>query len=322
MSEDRFKQKVREALRSEEDGLSPGFYTRTVARFKAERRRPPFGLTWSTIGLAAATIVAALIFIPAALRDELPMPESTPVRVEHQPPATEATETETEERAAAKQDKLVALPEQAREQAPPPGRESRQDAPIVTDPDVTFEDLGSDDANEQTRLEEHVVAPLPEKRRVVLPAPSEPADLKSAGEGSTENDEVDFAEEPPVAGGLLVSRPVVTELPDGAVGVGEIELLDTIPTPDRLTASEEKLGRSTLANSAHALSKVAPTTRFVAIGRRPGLDACAALSLRLADQAWEIDYADSGSSTGKVTCGVEIPDDGREIRFQGWPIDE
>jgi len=59
----------------------------------------------------------------------------------------------------------------------------------------------------------------------------------------------------------------------------------------------------------------------VAIGRRPGLNACAALTVHRTDKAWEISYKDSGSSVGSVSCGIAIPDDGVEIRFQGWRVD-
>ena len=74
---------IRTALRSGDEELSPGFYTRTVARFTAARRRAPFGVAWSTVGLAAATIAAAAIFIPAVLREEIPeMPLAPRVREE------------------------------------------------------------------------------------------------------------------------------------------------------------------------------------------------------------------------------------------------
>ena len=70
---------VREALRGGDDELSPGFYTRTVARFSARRRRAPLGLTWSTVGLAAAALAAAAIFLPPLLREELPL-DAEPAR--------------------------------------------------------------------------------------------------------------------------------------------------------------------------------------------------------------------------------------------------
>ena len=63
---------VRRELRSAEEELSPAFYTRTVARFSAKRRRLPFGLSWSTAGLAVATIAAAALFVPSVLREEIP----------------------------------------------------------------------------------------------------------------------------------------------------------------------------------------------------------------------------------------------------------
>ena len=76
-------QEIREELRSGEEELSAAFYTRTVARFSAKRRRLPLGLSWSTAGLAVATIAAVAIFVPAVLREEIPdMPVAPPAQEE------------------------------------------------------------------------------------------------------------------------------------------------------------------------------------------------------------------------------------------------
>ena len=65
---------LREALRAEDEMLSPAFYTRTVAEFSSrQRRRLPLGLTWGSVGLAAAALAAAAIFVPPMLRDEIPL---------------------------------------------------------------------------------------------------------------------------------------------------------------------------------------------------------------------------------------------------------
>jgi len=108
-----------------------------------------------------------------------------------------------------------------------------------------------------------------------------------------------------------VSLSSVFEIADDLVGVGEIELLDMRDAERDLVSSlKKKDARAPIED------------RLVAIGRRPGLEACAALTVRRTEKAWEIDYEDSGSSIGTVSCGVNLPSDGVEIRFQGWSVDE
>jgi hypothetical protein len=58
------------ALREEEPALSPGFYTRTRARFEQARRgrlRMPRLLSWEVAGLAAAVTLAGVLFIPGLI---------------------------------------------------------------------------------------------------------------------------------------------------------------------------------------------------------------------------------------------------------------
>jgi hypothetical protein len=321
VSEDRIRQEVRKVLRSEEEGLSPGFYARTVARFEAERRRPPFGLAWTTVGLAAATIAVALIFIPIALREELPAP--APARVEqersgHGEAAPENRpdgfgELEGAQREAVKQDKNVPVTtesEEKLEETVPSGRRERRQE--VGAPDDVIGGFGGDE-------------------RVELDAPAEPDPTAPAAEAelgrdvergalrSAANEETYFDNDTLVSGDR---RAVAFELPEGTVPIGEVEVLDPMQTQDRLAAPRKKSEYSALKNLKAGLSKPAPASRFVAIGRRPGLDACSALELRRTTRAWEIDYEDSGSRTGRVACGIEVPDDGLEILFQGWLIDE
>ena len=92
---------IRAELRGGAEELSPAFYTRTVARFSAQRRRLPFGLSWSTAGLAVATIAVAAIFVPSVLREEIPDMPATPQAQEQDVRLPEESRPEKIERAAA-----------------------------------------------------------------------------------------------------------------------------------------------------------------------------------------------------------------------------
>ncbi len=375
---------IRAALLSGEEELSPGFYTRTVARFAATRRRAPFGLTWSTVGLAAATIAAAAIFVPVILREEIPeMPVASRTQDEAtRLPADPSTddgnrfgeEVESslqslgrvaDDRALADQDKGDVLVEKSIAAPEPKFR----DAPVAG---PAQEDRKRQTANEalapllQKRSESAAkpkisetlppaVAQQPERLIAIVPEPEPPVvvdeEEQNLGrgllsgkdsldglegkatsevvEGVDASERADNAREFDVrteAAGTLVrvgvelsdfynlehsSIPAPVELKADLVGAGEIELLNAQDVQQRLGAGRKKENKS-----------AAPVNRFVAIGRRPGLDACSALNVRRTDEAWEISYEDSGSRLGSVSCGIDLPDDGAEIRFQGWRVGE
>ena len=65
--------KIGAGLRSGDDELPPDFYQRARARFEeTTRRRSRFGfriLSWEVAGLAAAVMLAGVVFIPEMMRD-------------------------------------------------------------------------------------------------------------------------------------------------------------------------------------------------------------------------------------------------------------
>jgi len=373
---------IRTALRSGDEELSPGFYTRTVARFAAARRRAPFGVTWSTVGLAAATIAAAAIFIPAVLREEIP---EMPVAPRAQDEAARLSvdsiadngnrlgeEVESslqslgdvaDDRALADRDKGDVLVEKSIAAPEPRFR------------DVAVEGLAQEDRKRQTTNESPVpllqkrsepaakpkitetppqaIAQQPERLITVEPEPEPTVMVDELRESAVEmeledqnlgrgreSDKYSFDDAEGITTSKMATRVDVGERADNArefdvrtefdfynlehgsipapvelkadlVGAGEIELLNAQDVQQRLGAGRKKENKS-----------AAPVNRFVAIGRRPGLDACSALNVRRTDKAWEISYEDSGSRLGSVSCGIDLPDDGAEIRFQGWRVGE
>lgn len=354
---------IRTALRSGDEELSPGFYTRTVARFAAARRRAPFGVTWSTVGLAAATIAAAVIFIPAVLREEIP---EMPVAPRAQDEAARlpvdsiadngnrlGEEVESslqslgdvaDDRALADRDKGDILVEKSIA-----GRQTTNESPVPL-----LQKRSEPAAKPKiTETPPQAIAQQPERLITVEPEPEPTVMVDELRESAVEmeledqnlgrgreSDKYSFDDAEGITTSKMATRVDVGERADNArefdvrtefdfynlehgsipapvelkadlVGAGEIELLNAQDVQQRLGAGRKKENKS-----------AAPVNRFVAIGRRPGLDACSALNVRRTDKAWEISYEDSGSRLGSVSCGIDLPDDGAEIRFQGWRVGE
>lgn len=315
---------IRRELRSGEDELSAAFYTRTVARFSAQRRRLPFGLSWSTAGLALATIAVAAVFVPSVLREEIPDLPSAP---------------QAREEGLAKESTPESIGHVADELA---AADPRKDDAVVSESFAEskpgFPDIVGDRAPEdRERQAANKPAPAPPaiaqqpKRKVATVPIPEPLSKLQAEPAEIELEEQALgrgrASGAVAADGLELDNesdfdavPLAVELDLDLVGAGEVELFDARDARLQPSAERKKETRVT-ANFASPAPSVA-ANRFVAIGRHPGLDACAALAVRRTDKAWEINYENSGSSVGSVSCGIEIPDDGLEIRFQGWPVGE
>jgi hypothetical protein len=101
--------KIRAALREADEELSPGFYTRARARFEESvrpQRRSWFRfLSWETAGLTAAVVLAAVLFVPVMMRDDL----RTMVAPEEEIPAKkrESAVLQTSLGAVADEDEIV-----------------------------------------------------------------------------------------------------------------------------------------------------------------------------------------------------------------------
>ncbi len=328
---------LRAELRAEEAPLSEAFYTRAVAHFSsARRRRLPFGLSWSTAGLAVATIAAAAIFIPTILRDGVPgMPEN-PAPVEERLSTFGEDRTEKKEHATAKT--AAAADDELRSE---PSKDALgRDAGAEAEPRFKNVAGGAGERTRQTAANGPLVTP----EREPLSAPKPEADpalarepvakLRAEGEleepnvksdeqrlDRSELDKVADADSPVDAGYFTVSMPAAVELPVDLAGRGEIQVLDAgDPALQAARGNKKKESRTEL--HAQARESETPAHRFVAIGPRPGLDACSALRVRRTDTTWEIRFEETGSRVGSVSCGIEIPGDGAAIRFQGWPVDE
>ena len=364
---------IRAELRSGDEDLSPGFYTRTVARFAAERRRLPFGVRWSTAGLALATIAVAAIFVPSVLREEIPDMPLAPQAQEEGVRLPEESRTEKGERTAGDaESSLESIGHVPDERAPADqGKDDLLGRESIAAPEPRFkDDVGGLALEDRKRQAANEPAPPPAQKRSATtkskPAATPPLAIaqqpsrealaepvpeqleeQSLGKGRASADEAadglelnakfknaervdaseldkawdsDTATESDYFNLQRGAAPSAVELKVDLAGAGEIELLDARDARLQVVAGRKKENKAVADSTAPVPSAAA--NRFLAIGRRPGLDACATLMVRRTDKAWEITYDDSGSSVGAVSCGIEIPDDGVEIRFQGWPVGE
>lgn len=323
---------IRDELRDGGEDLPEAFYTRTVARFSAGRRRLPFGLSWSTAGLAVATIAVAALFVPSVLREEIPdMPATSQPREEGQKLLEESVAEKNKDDLAAKEsvDLIGGLDDRKRQasnepapplaQEPPPAVHRPPVRQILAEP-VPESPAGADDFRESDlpRLQAAAAETGPEVERLGKGRASEgePADELNARFLDSQRADTEERDKTLDADAVIAAVELKVDL----AGAGEIELLDARDAQLRIAGNRKKESKAVPDSAAFAPS-VAPN-RFVAIGRRPGLDTCAALKVRRTDKAWEITYEDSGSSVGAVSCGIELPPDGVGIRFQGWPLDE
>ncbi len=304
---------IRTALRSGDEELSSGFYTRTVARFAAARRRAPFGLTWSTVGLAAATIAAAAIFIPAVLREEIPeIPVAPRVREEAARLPLDSIADNGDRVGEEVESSLQSVGDVANDRAP--AEQDKDD--VLVEKSIAVRQSKSRDAPIGGLAKEAPKQQTPNEAPALLDdveGYATPGRVKriDANESADSAREFGARTESVFYNLEHGSVPVPVELRVDLIGVGEVELLSARNVQQRLGASGKKENES-----------AAPVNRFVAIGRRPGLDACSALNVRRTDEAWEISYEESGSRLGSVSCGIDLPDDGVEIRFQGWRVGE
>jgi hypothetical protein len=293
---------VHDALREGDEELSPGFYARAVARFEAERRPRsplPFGLSWSTAGLAVAGLAAAAIFIPMMLRGELTpqIEERRAERVESAKPAD--LKDETSKLSEEQTDAVSALgyAEGA------PDDESKNEAArglAETEPAAANEPAPA----QAKKKQEQPAAPPP----VEFSQPKAPSKAAAAAEVpvySARGKNLNLLSES--------SGVAAMTLPGGFVDPGSVKIAGGAADQDSYTVHGN--------DDARARERVDASGRFLLIGRRAGLDSCGELRMVELPTHWEVSYDESGSAEGQVECGLLIPDDDREIRFMGRRVD-
>ena len=208
------------ALREGDDALPPGFHARLQSAFAqryAVRRR--FPLTWEAMGLAAAILVAAALFLPPLLRRDI-APEPSPESSNDVPAAS----TRRADESSSSQDDVFAEPETGTvAPSEPPDREA---APARRQPDAK---LGSS-AAEQTEVAGAATASRPAPAPGAAEPETAPIAAPIAGRGRQEMDDLS-------AGARLAPASTGVALPAGAVPAGEWIVADDEATWARLLAT-------------------------------------------------------------------------------------
>jgi hypothetical protein len=313
---------VRGALRSAEEDLPEAFYTRSRARFASAQRRMPFGLSWSTVGLAVATLAVAAVFVPSVLRRDLPdLPQTTVAQEEGRAQPT-AEKIAAKKKGDVIEEEVADVPSEP----PVPADRQRQVANEPAPPPVAMTAPPAESNILEVETEPNPVPQHPRlqtgRRESDLGKLNARVDERGADDanGFDEESDKDVATESAVGNRQRAAAAIAFELTVALAGAGEIEVFGPQDALQHLADAGKKESKTRAYSSGPATT--AAENRFVAIGPRPGLDTCAELTLRRTEQAWEITYPDSGSSVGSVSCGIEIPDDGAVIHFQGWAVGE
>jgi hypothetical protein len=339
-------------LRQDEGELPPGFYARARERFEqTARARPPWGfrlLSWEAAGLAAAVVLAAVLFVPEVMRNP-DLPTGSPSTVESSADEVRADRPAPPEPAA--RDKRRAPEALGKAKGPDDAAQvvdDRMKAQAPLEEDVTHaEGLRERDAAEP----EPEWAPVPpeaaapevdrerleaEKRALTVLPPTAPGRGRREPTATTE---AELAEEPqptPVhekkgeraakaaAPTEALSRSDVSADLEGfaaqAVDVPVVELPADAPIDDGIRIVDHPADWETwLAGPAGpALSNLGgyeAGRRLVLVGRSGGVD-CASLTVRRDERGYRVRLAHAGASAG---CALLLPRDGLPIALDAAP---
>jgi negative regulator of sigma E activity len=338
------------ALRGEPGELPPGFYARARERFEQSvRARPPWGfrlLSWEAAGLAAAVVLAAVLFVPEVLRNpDLPsVPSRAVEQLEDESRADRPAPTEAEARPKRRAQEIlgkVAAPDDAARIAD--DRKGPAQPPASEKEDLAqLEGRRDRDADEP----EPDWAPVPpqaaapeigwesaEAERQAAAAPPPP----SPGRGEpAAGAEVDLAEEPhaePVRekkGERAAKAAVTTEASSRvdrpetfgvvaaqAIDVPVVELPaeaaveEGVRIVDRPADWEARLA-GPAGPALSGLGGYDARRRLVLVGRADGVD-CSSLTVRRDERGYRVRLARSGASAG---CALLLPRDGLPVALE------
>jgi len=322
------------AMRSGDDELPLGFYTRARGRFEQTTRpRSRFGfriLSWEVAGLAAAVLLAGVVFLPEMMRD--PDLGRAPAAVAEtrsdsahrdRPSAGDPRallERKKEALDVVAPDEERPVPETAFADAPAPPEEAQNKA-VETDEAIrepAKQELRSELEPEPVVAGRDSAAAPPEtgKRSRVQTAAPAPVDVDAdVAEQEPEQEGIGrFGELERLAQKAAPSQPRATT--DDAELPRAVELPATALPPEGLTVLDTRSDwEAWLAGPAGpALSELGapdPAKRLVIVGRATGLDCSGARVARLENR-----YSlrlNAGSSSG---CALLLPRDGLSIDLE------
>jgi hypothetical protein len=344
------------ALREGDEQLSPGFYTRARAHFKASAR--PAGrrrfrlLSWETAGLSAAVLLAGALFVPMMFRDGQREQAFTA-------PPERALEALAEDEALVADDETIVEKQAIAEDAEDAGEGATLDALGYT--------AGGDDKDEAPKK----LASEPQRKREKGPALDEapaPSDAPARGDVATpepvpeERAEAQYAPAPPAAPAQAprqrsqkaapmaveqeadagesyrdardAAQEVAGEDRRGAMGFAgslELHLVRGVPLPEglvdpgelRRVENEESWARMLAKAGAGraALGVYDPRRRLVLIGSLAAPFDCLRITVRQAGANYVITLSPPSDASSVAThgCGVPLPRDGRGVIVEPFP---
>jgi hypothetical protein len=320
------------ALRSDDDELSPGFYARARERFEQTRRpRSRFGfriLSWEVAGLAAAVLLAGVVFIPELMRDpdlgrapavpaetrsdaaeaDRPSAGEPPLRQKGKkdardvvapddatpaPPVTFADEVTSLEEA---EDKAMEMRETIREPVKQELRAELEPKPAAAGRALA---VAAPEASKRSRGQAAAQAPAEVDADVVEPEQEAIGQL-----GESERFAQTKAPTRTHAAAADANLSHVVELPATAAPPEGLTVLDTRPDWDAWLAGPAGPVLSELGSPD-------PAKRLVVIGRAAGLD-CSRLRLARLENRYSL-LLTVGSSVG---CALLLPRDGLPISLE------
>jgi hypothetical protein len=344
-----FYREIRRSLRDGEEELSPRFYARARARFEAasggSRRRRFRPLFWETIGLAAATALAAALFLPEVLIDGNSAPQSS---LETPSSLTVRSQAVVSERESATADLAERAPEKAAREPAPRGAPETSRAAALSGGERIAEDSARPKRKKETGTvenrsrakgdsseEEERFAPAPPLEgsswEEPIPPASEVGEAGPTGGAFRTSDEIparqvepdrreeskaaQAAPKPAAEAGRTTAYRVEkqvrlpgTPLPEGVVEPGSIRSIETREEWDAL--------RERVRGEPYpTLRPYDPSLRLVLIGAGEEPFECARLSVLVTEGSYRFNLGGSESpETAAIWgCACTLPRDGRTI---------
>lgn len=314
---------IRRALAEDSPALPPGFYTRLRARFEAQhaptKRRWFRPLSWETAGVVAAVAVAAVLFGPFVMNREvgrsapeaLARPSESPRQDYRMSEAAAQEPAEEGEIGKPDRDEPAAVTGADEEYAPVP--ESAPPAESEIEPPRREKSARQSQAPPPGLREDKGDTVGPKKSAV-----GEAETDQRAGSGET-------APEP--------SAPAMDDLRLRAQGKATAEfaqtttgvaLTESVVEADQVEVirSEARWSRAVRAG-AGALGAFDPAARLVLVGPRAQPADCAASTVVLLGEVWQIRLAAAATRSVEPDhgCAFRLPADGLPVRVVGLSED-
>jgi len=309
--------RIRSALGEETEELSPGFYTRTRAEFESRRTSARRGFrifSWETAGLALATGLAVVVFVPGLLRDGSTL-LPTEVQSDAVTPSSTFDDAPAESFERKLPEKVFAEPPADRLKQKSDLDESSTASPAAAAPEADEEPDWA--GKKRSEKEELQFAPLEQP-----PAPTTRNEARAAGERARSFGLTDVTAE----GSIEESGVDAWVLPGGAVAPGEIRVtsrdeivMGAEDIKDAESFREDKGSSQRSGSLSKSENLPEAGRRNLLIGPRDRPFSCVGILVRRVGDVWVITLSDPSADrpASETGCGVALPDDGMGFLVEG-----